>query len=127
MNAQNYKRGQIQHDRHINDIYKKDTCIVAEKRFIGNFYHVLEKDLLHTIFIRSTHSFLYSFSYLTIKKYPISQLFSRMNNYSPFFFQKLLIDYDKYNLHHKYNYRAKIDKLELKKELFRLSDSHTDK
>lgn len=114
----NYQKGQIQHARHIDDIYNKDKKIIAERRFVGNLYHLLgKKDVLHTIFIRSKHPFLYSFSYLTIQNYPISQLFSRMNNFSPYFFQRLLIDYDKYNLHYKYKYKTTIDKEELRNDL----------
>jgi len=113
-----YEKGKIQHARHIDDIYNKDKKIVAERRFVGNLFYLLSKnDVLHTIFIRSKHPFVYSFSYLTIQNYPISQLFSRMNNYSPYFFQRLLIDYDKFNLHYKYKYRTKVDKDELRNDL----------
>jgi len=121
-----YEKGQIQHARHIDDIYNKDKKIVAERRFIGNLFHLLtKKDVLHTIFIRSKHPFLYSFAYLTIQNYPISQLFSRMNNFAPYFFQRLLIDYDKYNLHFKYKYRTNIDKSELREDLIfnRINDN----
>jgi len=119
-------KGEIQHARHVDDIYNKDKKIVAEQRFVGNLFYLLSNtDVLHTIYIRSKHPFLYSFSYLTIKNYPISQLFSRMNNYSPYFFQRLLIDYDKYNLHHKYKYRNTIDKNLLREDLLfnRLNDN----
>lgn len=121
-----YEKGEIQHARHINDIYNKDKKVEAEKRFIGNLYYLLDKkDVLNTIFIRSKHPFLYSFSYLTIKNYPISQLFSRMNNYSPYFFQRILIDYDKHNLHYKYKYKASIDKSVLRDDLIfnRINDN----
>src|SRR3989344_5930173 len=114
----NYEKGKIQHARHIDDIYNKDKKIVADKRFIGNIYNLMGKnDVLHTIFIRSKHPFLYSFAYLTICNYPISQLFSRMNYFSAYFFQRLLIDYDKYNLHYKYKYRTNIDKNLLRDDL----------
>lgn len=121
-----YEKGKIQHGRHIDDIYNKDKKIVAERRFIGNLFHLLtKKDVLHTIFIRSKHPFLYSFAYLTIQNYPISQLFSRMNNFSPYFFQRILIDYDKFNLHYKYKYRSTIDKTELRNDLLfnRINDN----
>lgn len=114
----NYKKGQVQHARHIDDIYNKDKRIVAERRFVGNLFYLLtKKDVLHTIFIRSKHPFLYSFAYLTIRNYPISQLFSRMNNFSPYFFQKLLIDYDKLGLHNKFKYRTQIDRETLRNDL----------
>jgi hypothetical protein len=112
-----YKKGQVQHGRHINDIYNKDTKAVAERKIVGKLYYMLGQKALLTVRVRSKHSFLYSFSYLTIKKYPISQLFSRMNNYTTFFFEKLLIDFDKYNLHYKYKYRNKIDKTTLRDDL----------
>lgn len=113
----NYRKGQVQHKRHIDDIYNKDKKIAAEKRFIGHMFYMMEDDALQTVFIRSKHPFLYSFSYLTIKNYPISQLFSRMNNYSSYFFQRMVIEYDKYNLHHKFKYRSKVDKRELRNDL----------
>ena len=92
--------------------------IVAEKRFLGKFYYLCDEfEDLYTVKVRSKHPFLYSFSYITITNYPIAQLFTRMNNYSQYFFLMLLIDFDKYNLHHRYNYRSKIDKSKLRIDL----------
>ena len=54
-----YKKGQVQHGRHIDDIYNKDTKIIAERRFIGGLYYSMGSMALHTVRIRSKHSFLY--------------------------------------------------------------------
>jgi len=106
------------HKRRDNDIYTTDVKVVAGERFIGSFFHLLDThDPLYTLKIRSKYAFLYSFSYLTITNYPIAHLFTRMNNYIPYFFQTLLIDFDNKNLHHMYKYRSFIDKLALRTHL----------